>query len=237
MRTPPLLLAVLSLALSSAVCAAERPRGVVELFTSQGCSSCPAADLVLGELAGDPSLIVMSMPVDYWDYIGWKDTLASPECTKRQKGYAAARGDGQVYTPQAVIDGLVHVVGANRDDIVSAVASKALAKGALTLDVAINAAGGRLSVDVGAGAAQPASVVLLEIEPQATVAVGRGENEGRTLTYTNVVRKMTRLGEWNGAAAHFEATASQTPGHAYVAMVQAGAPDRPGVILGAARGF
>ena len=109
MRSTPIAFTALLLAASAAV-AMERPRGVVELFTSQGCSSCPPADRILGDLARDPSLVVITMPVDYWDYIGWKDTLASPQCTAGQKGYAAARGDGQVYTPQAVIDGVSHVV-------------------------------------------------------------------------------------------------------------------------------
>ena len=150
---------ILRLALSallltaSAASAADRPRGVVELFTSQGCSSCPPADRIIGDLARDPSLIVLSLPVDYWDYIGWKDTLASPQCTARQKGYAAARGDGKVYTPQAVIDGLTHVVGADRDAIVKNIADDRSVRGALTVDVAARVADGKASVEVGAGGA------------------------------------------------------------------------------------
>src|SRR5215831_15615847 len=84
------------------------PRAVIELFTSQGCSSCPPADQLLGELTGDPSLVAVSVPVDYWDYLGWKDTLADPHNTARQKAYAHARGDGQVYTPQVVVNGAMH---------------------------------------------------------------------------------------------------------------------------------
>lgn len=211
--------------------AAERPRGVVELFTSQGCSSCPPADRIVGDLARDPSLVVLSLPVDYWDYIGWKDTLASPQCTARQKGYAQARGDGQVYTPQAVIDGVAHVVGADRNAVVQSIAAHA---GALKLDVDAKTANGRVTVDVGAGADANASVWLMEIQPTATVEVGRGENAGRTLTYANVVRKMTRLGEWTGKPAHFDAPSNAAPGDRYVALVQTGAVDRPGAVLGAA---
>ena len=232
MRTPLALIVALVFALPAA--AGERPRGVVELFTSQGCSSCPPADRILGELARDPSLIVVSMAVDYWDYIGWKDTFASPDCTARQKGYAAARGDGQVYTPQAVIDGAVHVVGAERQEILSTISAKAQGKSALSLDVGLRNANGRVSVDVGAGAPRAASVLLLEVEPSASVSVARGENEGRSLTYTNVVRKMTRLGAWNGGAAHFDAPAP-APGRRVVALVQAGSYERPGAILGAAQ--
>jgi hypothetical protein len=90
------------------------PRAVVELFTSQGCSSCPAADKLLGELAADPSLVPISVPIDYWDYLGWKDTLADPRNTARQKAYAYARGDGQVYTPQVVVNGAVHALGSDK---------------------------------------------------------------------------------------------------------------------------
>lgn len=228
-------LAVISVLLAaSAADAGERPRGVVELFTSQGCSSCPPADKVIGELARDPSLVVLSMPVDYWDYIGWKDTLALPQCTARQKGYAAARGDGKVYTPQAVIDGVSHVVGADRDALLKTLEQDRGAKGALSVDVAAKIAGGRARIDVGASAGRSGAVWLLQVEPSATVEVGRGENAGRKLTYTNVVRKIERLGDYAGAAAQFEAPAPKAGDMRYVALVQAGSVDKPGAILGAA---
>ncbi|MDE2362534.1 MAG: DUF1223 domain-containing protein [Hyphomicrobiales bacterium] len=230
MRTAPITLSLIFLA--GAACAGERPRGVVELFTSQGCSSCPPADRILADLARDPSLIVLSLPVDYWDYIGWKDTLASPACTARQKDYAAARGDGQVYTPQAVVDGLVHVVGSDRDAVLATVDAH---KKALGVDVSAKVENSGVSVDVGAGAGRRASVWLFEIEPQATVAVGRGENAGHTLTYTNIVRKMTRLGDWTGKPAHYAARTEARPGDRYVALVQTGAEQTPGEIVGAAQ--
>ncbi len=231
----PTIAALAALLAATSASAGDRPRGVVELFTSQGCSSCPPADRVLGDLARDPSLVVLSLPVDYWDYIGWKDTLALPQCTARQKAYATARGDGQVYTPQAVIDGIAHVVGADKDAISRTLQEDRGAKGALSLDVSAKVANGRATVDVGAGAGRTATVWLLEVEPSATVAVARGENAGRTLTYTNVVRKMTRLGDYSGASAHFETAAPAGADMHYVALVQAGAADRPGAILGAAK--
>ncbi|MCB1536027.1 MAG: DUF1223 domain-containing protein [Rhodoblastus sp.] len=235
--TPALVAALLSATSAAATnaVAMERPRGVVELFTSQGCSSCPPADKVVGELAKDPSLVVLSLPVDYWDYIGWKDTLASPQSTARQKGYAAARGDGQVYTPQAVIDGLTHVVGADGAAISKSLDQDRGEKGALSLDVSAKVADGRATVDVGPAADRKAIVWLLEVEPSATVTVGRGENAGRTLTYTNVVRRMMRLGDYAGAPAHFETSTPTRADMRYVALVQAGEADRPGAILGAAR--
>ena len=99
------------------------PRAVVELFTSQGCSSCPPADKILGELAKDPSMIAMSMPIDYWDYLGWKDTLADSRFCARQKAYSQVRGDREVYTPQAVVNGSVHVIGSDRAGIENAISA------------------------------------------------------------------------------------------------------------------
>src|SRR6202167_2123929 len=98
------------------------PRAFLELFTSQGCSSCPAADKLLGELAADPSLVVLSLPIDYWDYLGWKDTLANPGHSARQRAYARARGDRQVYTPQLGVNGSTHVLGSDRTAIERAIA-------------------------------------------------------------------------------------------------------------------
>src|SRR3989442_6597977 len=102
--------------------ARAEPRAVMELFTSQGCSSCPAADKLLGELAADPSLVAVSVPIDLWDYLGWKDTLADPRNTARQRGYAHTRGDGQVYTPQVVVNGSLHVLGSDKAAIDRAIA-------------------------------------------------------------------------------------------------------------------
>src|SRR6516165_8263095 len=99
------------------------PRAVVELFTSQGCSSCPPADRILGELAKDPSVIAMSMPIDYWDYLGWKDTLADARFSARQRAYSRVRGDRDVYTPQAVINGSMHVIGSDRNSIENAIST------------------------------------------------------------------------------------------------------------------
>src|SRR6201981_2801086 len=96
------------------VAAHGEPRAVIELFTSQGCSSCPAADKLLGELSRDPSLVTMSLPVDYWDYLGWKDTLALHGHSDRQRAYAETRGDRAVYTPQVVVNGVVHVLGSDK---------------------------------------------------------------------------------------------------------------------------
>src|ERR1700744_3690727 len=114
---------------------AAYPRAVVELFTSQGCSSCPPADKLLGELAKDPSIIALSMPIDYWDYLGWKDTLADSRFSARQKAYSAMRGDRDVYTPQAVVNGSVHVVGSDRAGIEDAIGATEKAHGGMSVPV------------------------------------------------------------------------------------------------------
>jgi hypothetical protein len=127
---------------------ASDSRVVVELFTSQGCSSCPAADKVLAELSKDPSILPISLSVDYWDYLGWKDTLALPGHVKRQRAYAGARGDRAVYTPQVVINGATHVLGSDRQAIDLAV-KHARARGQLPVKAAV--ADGKIHVEIAAG--------------------------------------------------------------------------------------
>src|ERR1700753_4368528 len=129
---------------------ATEPRAVVELFTSQGCSSCPPADKVIGELAKDPSVIAMSMPIDYWDYLGWKDTLADSRFSARQKAYSRMRGDREVYTPQAVINGSVHVVGSDLAGIESAIGTTREADGVMSVPVTMTQSGKQLTVSVAA---------------------------------------------------------------------------------------
>ena len=223
-----------ALALSGPAIATEA-RSVIELFTSQGCSSCPPADRLLGELARDPGTIALSFPVDYWDYIGWKDTFASPAYTARQKAYASARGDGQVYTPQAVVDGVAIAIGSDRSEIAAAQSAAQGRKGALSVPVKINASGNVLKIDVGAAqgaAGHSAGLWLLRVAHERSVAIGRGENSGHSVTYTNVVRGMTKIGDWTGEARSFEAS---LPGggdsDGYVVLLQAGS----GPILGAAK--
>ena len=133
------------------VCPAHAdPRAVVELFTSQGCSSCPPADKILGELAKDPSVIALSMPIDYWDYLGWKDTLADARFSARQKAYSKMRGDRDVYTPQAVINGSVHVVGSDHAGIESAIGSTRKADGVMSVPVTMTQTGKQINVSVAA---------------------------------------------------------------------------------------
>src|SRR5436305_3660276 len=126
------------------------PRAVVELFTSQGCSSCPPADKIIGELAKDPSVIALSMPIDYWDYLGWKDTLADSRFTARQKAYSHVRGDRDVYTPQVIVNGSAHVIGSDRAKIEGAIDTTKKAEGVMSVPVSMSLSGKQISVSVAA---------------------------------------------------------------------------------------
>src|SRR5436305_9491075 len=124
------------------------PRAVVELFTSQGCSSCPAADKLLGELARDPNVIALSLPIDYWDYLGWKDTLADARFTARQKAYSRMRGDRDVYTPQVIVNGSAHVVGSDRAKIEGAIDATKKTEGVMSVPVSMSVSGKQINVSV-----------------------------------------------------------------------------------------
>ena len=136
---------------SYALASAGEPRALLELFTSQGCSSCPAADKLLGEFANDPLLIAVSVPIDYWDYLGWKDTLASPAHSARQRAYARVRGDRQVYTPQIVVNGSTHVLGSDRSAVEHAIALTDRNAAIMSVPVLMSVGGSHLNVKIAAG--------------------------------------------------------------------------------------
>ena len=228
----------------AAPASATEPRAVIELFTSQGCSSCPAADKLLGELAQDPSLVTMSLAVDIWDYLGWKDTLALHGHSDRQRAYANARGDREVYTPQVVINGIVHVLGSDKAAIEKAIAQTRRSAAPLKVPVAIAVADGKVTVNVPAvkDAQSSGEVWLCPITGKAPVAIERGENRGHTMTYTNVVRRWVKLGNWDGKAAIFSVPLADIPNAEYSlqdidrldVIVQSGVAAKPGLMLGAA---
>jgi hypothetical protein len=206
---------------------------VIELFTSQGCSSCPPADRLFEKLARDPDLITLSLPVDYWDRLGWKDTLARHAFTERQAAYANGRGDGQVYTPQAVINGAEHVVGSQRRAIDAAVAQAAAS---LAVPVRIDRAGDNLVVTVGSGADTTGTVALVPFLAAREVRIGRGENARSTVTYTNVARDIVPLAAWAGAPLELKVPLDRYRDYdGAVVLLQSGSPEQPGAILGAAR--
>ena len=169
-------------------------RASIELFTSQGCSSCPAADKLAGELAQDPSLVVMSLPIDYWDYLGWKDTLAIAGHTNRQRAYSKVRGDREVYTPQVVVNG-VDACARQRQGRRSRMRSTQTRKqaGTLSVPVELSVAGDQISVSVPAAAnSAKGEIWLCPITRTVPVEIGKGENSGKTITYT---QRGSALGE------------------------------------------
>ena len=235
--------AVAFISMAAAPVSAE-PRAVIELFTSQGCSSCPAADTVLGELASDPSLVTMSLPVDYWDYLGWKDTLALHGHSDRQRAYAEVRGDREVYTPQVVVNGVVHVLGSDKAAIEKAIAQTRRNPAVLALPVTVAVVDGKVAVNVPAAKDEHRSgeVWLCPVTSKVSVDVGRGENHNRTLTYHNVVRRWVKLGDWSGKAETFSIPLSELPKGDYSlkdidrldVVVQSGVAAKPGLMLGSA---
>lgn len=215
------------------------PRAVIELFTSQGCSSCPAADKLLAELQTDSSLIPLSLPIDYWDYLGWKDTLAIPAHTTRQRAYSQARGDREIYTPQVVVNGVVQAVGSDRTGIESAVAQSRHNASSLSVPINVKVADERVTVTLPErerAEAAGAEVWLCPLSGSVSVNIGRGENRGRTITYTNVVRRWVKLGTWTGKSENFVVPidAIKLDGIDAVAVIlQSGSLEKPGTILGA----
>jgi hypothetical protein len=217
----------------------KKPAGVVELFTSQGCSSCPPADAILGELAKQGDVIALAYHVDYWDYLGWQDTLATPDNTARQYDYAKTFGARSVYTPQAVINGRTHVKGSNRADISSTLGGFARSGKGLTVDLKVMRAGDSVVVDAGEGAdQQKGQIVLVYYDPATPVTIERGENSGTTVTYWNSVTGIQTAGVWHGAAQRYEFPASEITkrgtGGCAVLLQSTGEDGLPGPILGAA---
>jgi hypothetical protein len=218
---------------------AGEPRALIELFTSQGCSSCPPADKLLGELSADPSLVTLSVPIDYWDYLGWKDTLANPAHSARQHAYAHVRGDRQVYTPQVVVNGATHALGSDRAAIDRAIAQTDQKPGVMSLPVLISMGGNGLDVRVDGAKTDHTSgeVWMCPLMKAVQVSIERGENRGRTITYHNVVRNWVKLGDWTGTKMDWNVPLSEiesSEGDAAAVMVQEGTHDKPGIILGAA---
>ena len=221
--------------------AVAEPRAVVELFTSQGCSSCPPADKVIGELAKDPSVIALSMPIDYWDYLGWKDTLADARFSARQKAYSRMRGDRDVYTPQVVVNGEAHVIGSDLAGIERAIDVTRESDGVMSVPVSMKLSGKQIAVSVAAANTAPAvshgEVWICSISKAVPISIGRGENRGREVTYYNVVRNVLKVGDWNGSAGTWTVpleNISHEGIDAAAVIVQDGNRDRPGPMLGAA---
>ncbi|WP_274423368.1 DUF1223 domain-containing protein [Chelativorans sp. YIM 93263] len=210
--------------------------GVVELFTSQGCSRCPPADEILSELAERKDMVVLAYHVSYWDYLGWKDEFATPENTARQRDYENVLNTS-VYTPQAVINGGFSEVGSDREALLSLLETHA----PLPVDVELSYKEKSLVIDVGSSSTvEPAAdthVVLVYYRPRQAVAIREGENAGREIVYRNIVTDFQTVGMWHGEPLRLELPMSQVKkkgGGCAVLLQSVGEPGNPGPILGAA---
>jgi hypothetical protein len=205
--------------------AAERPV-VVELFTSQGCSSCPPANAYLNELSRGRDVLALAFHVTYWDRLGWKDPFSLPAATDRQGVYGRRFGDGS-YTPEIVVDGAASMVGSDRGAVGPAI-ENAKRAGSTAAAVKVIRNGEQVSIEVGAGSGN-GRVLLIGFDHEHTTAIARGENGGRTLTEANVVRSFRSVGQWSGGALHLN---ERFPEGQDVAVVLE-APD--GRVIGASR--
>jgi hypothetical protein len=206
--------------------AADRPV-VVELFTSQGCSSCPPANAYLNELSKQRSdVLALAFHVTYWDYLGWKDPFSLQTATDRQARYGQRFGDGS-YTPEIVVDGSSGLVGSYRDEVGGAIA-KARSGNRTAADVRVVTKDDKVSIDVGSGQGN-AKVYLVGFDREHVTAIGRGENRGRTMPESNIVRSFRSVADWHGAPVHID---QQLPdGEEFAVILEA--PD--GHIVGASR--
>ena len=216
---------------------------VVELFTSQGCSSCPPADQLIADLTARKDVLPITLPITYWDKLGWKDTLARPVNTERQMAYAKRTKKGRVYTPQMIIDGYFQAVGSRRHDVIEKIARshQAAAKGDIKR-VPLSLIVGERSVTVYAGAASSAqmtdgfseaTVWLFPFSRMEMVHIGAGENRGRSVRYSHVVKNIIDLGRWRGAQAEYAHDLSEhdAGAYGYAAILQSGSY---GPVMGAA---
>ncbi|SFM12139.1 hypothetical protein SAMN04488042_10462 [Shimia aestuarii] len=183
---------------AGALVAQEQPV-VVELYTSQGCSSCPPADDYFHkELANRDDVIALALHVDYWDYIGWKDSFANPAYTARQKNYARASGHRSVYTPQMIVNGKDHVVGTHPEKVEKLISRHSGQAGPVALD--LSRQGNRIRIAATASRQQAMQVHVVRYKPEEKVSIKRGENAGRMVIYGNIVSDWKVAADWNGKA-------------------------------------
>lgn len=231
--------ALLTLGLLSPAVAEElrgRPKAVLELFTSQGCSSCPKADALLEEMSKSPDYVALAYHVDYWDYIGWPDTFGAKANSDRQRDYAEGWGSSRIFTPQLVVNGVKGVVASRKGDVEGAVTGSG---STLPLQVDLKTAGDMLDVSIGGDDdIEQAVVWLVTFIDRAEVAIERGENKGKTIAYTQIVTGRQAVGMWEPqSGASFKLPLSEVltdTSNGAVIMVQQERDGFPGRILGAA---
>ena len=238
----PTLLHCLAIALTlgaGAVHAQEitKPRGVVELFTSQGCSSCPPADKALETLAREGEVVALAYHVDYWNYLGWADTLASKDNTDRQYAYARMFGRNGVYTPQAVLNGREHINGADIAGIRTRLGAMPAEDKGLKVPVDVEVKNDELRIRVGAGEGK-ANIVIAYFERERTIDIDTGENRGKTINYWHAVTDMETIGMWEGKETNLVLPADmlkkkKKSGGCAILVQRMKSADTPGAILGA----
>ena len=211
------------------VASAQSGPVVVELYTSQGCSSCPPAYALLHELAKRDDVFALALHVDYWDYFGWKDDFASPEYTGRQHAYAHAANATTVYTPQMVIGGVEHVVGSRPMQVMDVVQKRRTAGNPVA--VSLTRDGDDVQISAEPGGDGNYVVQLVRYVPEESVSIRRGENAGQNLSYANIVQSWDIISQWDGVAP-LDLTA-QAPGDNPVAVIIQQASNGP--IVGAAQ--
>ncbi|MBY3535274.1 DUF1223 domain-containing protein [Rhizobium laguerreae] len=212
------------------------PKGVVELFTSQGCSSCPPADAAFRKLVNQGDVIALAYHVDYWNYLGWADTLSSKENTERQYGYAKTMGRSNVYTPQAIVNGRDHLAGADLNGINSKIDTYSSEGNGLTVPISAAMRGDELEIKISAGQGK-ANVVMVYFDKEKTIDVEKGENSGKKISYLHSVTNVETVGMWDGKATSLTLPASvlqrpQLEGCA-ILLQSATADGDPAAILGA----
>ena len=216
---------------------AVKPKGVVELFTSQGCSSCPPADKALETLAREGEVVALSYHVDYWNYLGWTDTLASKDNTDRQYAYARMFGRNGVYTPQAVLNGREHINGADIAGIRTRLGAMPGEDKGLEVPVDVEVKNDELRIRVGAGEGK-ANIVIAYFERERTINIDTGENRGKTINYWHAVTDMETIGMWEGKETNLVLPADmlkkkKKSGGCAILVQRMKSADTPGAILGA----
>jgi hypothetical protein len=216
--------------LGAEVPASPRP-AVIELYTSQGCNSCPPADALLGEFACQPNVLALAFHVDYWNDLGWTDRFGLADSAVRQSTYARALGHASIYTPQVIVDGRQEYLGSDRQKIQSAIDQVRTG-----VPITLSTGAGSLVIELGgAQCLAPSDVLAVTFTRKAVSRIGKGENSGRTLEEFNIVRSIQKIGQWNGAAVSFRLPLSTLPAEATDVAVLVQAPGQAQIIGAAAR--
>ncbi|NKB26151.1 MAG: DUF1223 domain-containing protein [Rhodobacteraceae bacterium] len=222
--------AALVLSLTSAPAHAADPVVVVELYTSQGCSSCPPADKLLGELAGRKDVLPLALHVDYWDYIGWADKFANPAHTKRQRAYARVAGSRSIYTPQMIVGGKDHVIGYKPMAVADAIQAN---RKLVPIEIGMVRSGNSIVISAQPQGRLPSDmqIQLVRYAPRQSVKIERGENAGKTIKYHNIVLDWSVVGKWDGRAPYRAEVSAPADGKYAVIIQRRG----PGPVIAAAR--